>query len=100
MSFPIEIRNKTAFRRVIRIARHTTFSTITTKYWNIHTPTLKPINLDKLQIEITRAFLCGTINIVELIERIHSQTERTIFEDEEPTLAFIKAVSRGGSNAN
>lgn len=100
MTLPIEIRNKLAFRKVMKVAQQTTFSTITAKFWNIHTPTFSPENLDLLQIGITKAFLSKSINVYELIHSIHSSTEQTIFQDESPTLVFMKAVTEGERDAH
>lgn len=100
MSLPLEIRNKMALRKVVRVANQTTFSTITTKFWNIHTPSYLPDQIDHIQVEISKAFLCGSINLMALINSIHAKSEQTIFIDQAPTKAFVDAVLEGGEYAN
>ncbi|QFT13430.1 hypothetical protein [Vibrio sp. THAF190c] len=100
MSIPRDIRNKLALRKVVRVSQQTTFSTITSKFWNVHTPSLKPLDLDAVQVAITKSLLCGSINIVELIDSIHARTEHSIFEHEKPTKAFMKAIMEDVVHAN
>lgn len=100
MSLPLEIRNTLAFRKVVRVANQTAFSTITTKFWNVHSPSYMPENFDHVQVGISKALLCGTINLMDLINSIHTKSEQTIFIDKQPTQAFVEAVLEGATHAN
>lgn len=100
MSIPIDLRNKLAFRRVVRCSAHSLFSSTPSKFININTGGFEVSDISKFNSLLSNSLLGGRVNLVSIIDDTHRQYDGLIFEDANATKAFLNGCKKELSNVN